>query len=137
MKASERSKNKFKAIQDNLEMISFYKNQIRFFYPLRNQKGALARWDLKRAIKKLHRALFVLRAMEKQIKMPVKVVVVEAGMYKHGTIFGLFIPAVFVIKREYQCPRCGKVLRKDPMSYVEKRQKPNYCHCCGQNLWWR
>ena len=76
-------------------------------------------------------------AAVKQQPMPVKVIVVEAEMYKHGTLFGFFRPAVFVIKREYQCPRCGKVLCKEPMSYVEKRQKPNYCPCCGQKLWWK
>lgn len=53
-----------------------------------------------------------MEAAVKQQPMPVKVVVVEAEMYKHGTLFGFFIPAVFVIKREYQCPRCGKVLLK-------------------------
>lgn len=78
-----------------------------------------------------------MEAAMKQQPMPVKVIVVEAEMYKHGTLFGFFIPAVFVIKREYQCPRCGKVLRKEPISYVEKRQKSNYCPCCGQKLWWR
>ncbi len=79
----------------------------------------------------------LLEAAMKQQPMPVKIVVFEAGMCKHTTLFGLFMPAIFYIKREYQCPRCGKGLRKDPMSYVEKRQKPNYCPCCGQNLWWR
>lgn len=63
MKASERKKNKFKAIKESLVMIRVYKNQIRLSYPLRNEKETLARWDLKKGVEKLHRELFALRAV--------------------------------------------------------------------------
>ena len=61
-----------------------------------------------------------MEAAMKQQPMPVKIVVFEARMCKHTTLFGLFMPAIFYIKREYQCPRCGKVLCKEPMFYAGK-----------------
>lgn len=136
MKASERKKNKFKAIKERLEMIRLHKNQIRFFYPLRNEKGTLARYNFEKTIEKLHRDLFALRAMEKQIKMPVKVVVVGTKIYKHKITLGYFMPAVFCIDREYQCPMCGEVVREELSYCIDKGQKLNYCPHCGQKLWW-
>lgn len=136
MKASERKKNKFKAIKESLEMIRLHKNQIRFFYPLRNEKGTLARYNFEKTIEKLHRDLFALRAMEKQIKMPVKVVVVGTKIYKHKITLGYFMPAVFCIDREYQCPMCGEVVREELSYCIDKGQKLNYCPHCGQKLWW-
>ncbi len=38
MKASERKKNKFKAIKERLEMIRLHKNQIRFFLSIKERK---------------------------------------------------------------------------------------------------
>lgn len=134
MKASERSRNKFKVIQYNLEMIRLYKNQIRFFYPLRNQKGALARWDLKRTIQKLHCALFVLYAMEKQIKMPVKLVVRHSRVAKYNWEDD-GKPTVFFNRYiSYYCSCCGEFLIDEP---YDDSMNINYCPCCGQNLWWR
>ena len=137
MRASERSKNKFKAIKESRWTLRFYEKRIRFYYPLRNQERMLVRLGLKQTIEKFHRALFSLRAMEKQIKMPVKVVVVEAEMYKHRIILGCFMSAIFCINKEYQCPMCGEVVRKELSYCIDKGQKLNYCPHCGQKLWWR
>ena len=134
MKASERKKNKFKVIQYNLEMIRLYKKQIRFFYPLRNQKGALARWDLKRTIQKLHCALFVLYVMEKQIKMPVRITVTRCVVVKPRRNSPT-TECRFIIHKKHCCPRCEKELRlfdaNDEWALLAGIMQPKYCPYCG------
>ena len=83
MKASERKQNKFKAIKKRKKIIKLDKNIIRLSYPKRHENNTLARYVFLETVEKLHRDLFALRAMEKQIKMPVKVVVVGTRIYKH------------------------------------------------------
>lgn len=78
-----------------------------------------------------------MEAAMKQQPMPVKVVVVGTRNYKHQTILGIFTPAIFDIDREYQCPMCGKVLRKESRFGIRRGAKFNYCPHCGQKLWWR
>ncbi len=136
MKASERKKNKFKAIKESLEMIRLHKNQIRFFYPLRNEKGTLARYNFEKTIEKLHRELFALRAVEKQIKMPVKVVVRHSQIAKYhweDWENGGKPTAFFDRYVSYYCPCCGDLLANE---LVDKTIGLNYCHRCGQKLWW-
>lgn len=136
MKASERKKNKFKAIKELHKMIKLDKDKIRLFYPKRHENDTLARYVFLETVEKLHRDLFALRAMEKQIKMPVKVVVVGTKIYKHKITLGYFMPAVFHIDRKYQCPMCEEVVREELSCCIDKGQKLNYCPHCGQKLWW-
>lgn len=136
MKASERKRNKFKAIKKRKKIIKLDKNIIRLSYPKRHEKDTLARYVFLETVEKLHRELFALRAMEKQIKMPVKVVVVGTKIYKHKITLGYFMPAVFHIDREYQCPMCEEVVREELSYCIDKGQKLNYCPYCGQKLWW-
>lgn len=77
-----------------------------------------------------------MEAAVKQQPMPVKVVVVKAEMYKHKITLGCFMPAIFCINKEYQCPMCGEVVREELSYYIDKGQKLNYCPHCGQKLWW-
>lgn len=140
MKASERKKNKFKAIKESLEMIRLHKNKIRFSYSLRNEKGTLARYNFEKSIEKLHRGLFALRAMEKQIKMPVRITVTRCVVVKPGR----YIPITrchCIISKKHCCPRCEKELRifdaNDDCALLEITMQPKYCPYCGQKLWWR
>lgn len=140
MKASERKKNKFKAIQESLEMIRLHKNQIRFFYPLRNEKGTLARYNFEETVEKLHRGLFALRAMEKQIKMPVRITVTSCKVSKFR-FSNLYTECECVIFKKHCCPRCEKELRifdaNDDCALLERTMQPKYCPYCGQKLWWQ
>lgn len=140
MKASERKKNKFKAIKESLEMIRLHKNQIRFFYPLRNEKGTLARYNFEKTIEKLHRDLFALRAMEKQIKMPVRITVTSCKVSKFR-FSNLYTECECVIFKKQYCPRCEKELiifdANDDCALLERTMQPKYCPYCGQKLWWR
>lgn len=133
MKASELKKNKFKAIKESLEMIKLHKNQIRFSYPLRNEKGTLARYNFEKTVEKLHRELFSLRAMEKQIKMPVKLVVRRSRVAKYNWEDD-GKPTVFFNRYiSYYCSCCGEFLIDEP---YDDSMNINYCPRCGQKLWW-
>nr|DAK65137.1 MAG TPA: hypothetical protein [Caudoviricetes sp.] len=137
MKASERKRNKFKAIKKRKKTIKLDKNIIRLSYPKRHENDTLARYVFLETVEKLHRDLFALRAMEKQIKMPVKVVVVGTKIYKHKITLGFFMPAVFRIDKESQCPVCGEVVREELSYCIDQGKKLNYCPRCGQKLWWK
>lgn len=140
MKASERKKNKFKAIKESLEMIRLHKNKIRFSYPLRNEKGTLARYNFEKTIEKLHRNLFSLRAMEKQIKMPVRITVTRCVVIKpcrHNPITKCHC----IIVKKQCCPKCEKELRifdaNDEWALLARTMQSKYCPYCGQKLWWK
>ncbi len=133
MKASERKKNKFKAIKEHYKMIKLDKDKIRLFYPKRHERDTLARYVFLETVEKLHRDLFALRAMEKQIKMPVKLVVRRSRVAKYNWEDD-GKPTVFFNRYiSYCCSRCGEFLIDEP---YDESMNINYCPRCGQKLWW-
>ena len=132
MKTSERKQNKFKAIKKRKKIIKLDKNIIRLSYPKRHENDTLARYVFLETVEKLHRDLFALRAMEKQIKIPVKVTVIRSEVVKNcdedgkqETIFSRFAA--------YYCQVCGEFLTTNLLGGPVRN---NYCPRCGQKLWW-
>lgn len=140
MKASERKKNKFKAIKELHKMIKLDKDKIRLFYPKRHENDTLARYVFLETVEKLHRDLFALRAMEKQIKMPVRITVTSCKVSKFR-FSNLYTECECVIFKKQYCPRCEKELRifdaNDDCALLERTMQPKYCPYCGQKLWWK
>lgn len=133
MKASERKKNKFKAIKELHKIIKLDKDKIRLFYPKRHERDTLVRYVFLETVEKLHRDLFALRAMEKQIKMPVKLVVHRSRVAKYNWEDD-GKPTVFFNRYiSYFCSCCGEFLIDEP---YDELMNINYCPRCGQKLWW-
>ena len=140
MKASERKQNKFKAIKKRKKIIKLDKNIIRLSYPKRHENDTLARYVFLETVEKLHRDLFALRAMEKQIKMPVRITVTSCVVVKPRR----YIPITrchCIIVKKHCCPRCEKELRifdaNDDCALLARTMQPKYCPYCGQKLWWK
>lgn len=132
MKKSERRKIKLKAILVEKYNISDAKECIKTSFPNRKRYNFI-RFLLHRNISTIHELLFKLRAMEKQMPMPVKVVV-------EGYMPFLRVASCY-------CQNCGEKITSDVHSYnndilsikhiKEYNQKHiRYCKRCGQKLWW-
>ena len=83
--------------------------------------------------------LFAQQAMEKQIKMPVRITVTSCKVSRFR-FSNLYTECECVIFKKQYCPRCEKELRifdaNDEWALLARTMQPEYCPYCGQKLWW-
>lgn len=141
MKKSERKKVKFNAILMEKSHIEVCGGELIERFLERND-GVLERYAVKRTIYKLHGLLFSLRAIEKQVELPVQVVV-RSTIYKPTKYVEVDDVCECIILKKYYCPRCRHKLdilfdyTSDDEEFLFKHMQPKYCPYCGQKLWWR
>ena len=123
MKKSERKRMKRIAIYKAKVEVKHAKIDVKEAFPTRHIDNP--DW-LHAFVGRVHQALFTLRAMEKQMPMPVKT---HKGCAK--CVCSGNGRAYLYNYHNYYCQNCNGLILHDMPDY------PKYCPHCGQKLWWK
>lgn len=125
MKKSERKKVKLLMLKYVSQKVDAAKEDLAATWTCKGVPGAVEALSVN--IKILHGALFVKRAVEKQMPMPMIVkVIYSIHKLSDGTI------KQYVFKDNF-CPCCGNYIIG---AGTPKHRAEKYCYQCGQKLWW-
>lgn len=141
MKKNERTKMKLEKIDRIKRNLAFNKSVLKKNLTCARSDSkfkGVYRTAAKEGINAIHSDLFTLRAVEKQIPMPVKIQIPPREpertryAYKNGK-------KVLVIVYEAWCQNCNKLIdfgNKPSEAYDFTIRYKGYCSRCGQKLWW-
>lgn len=133
MKKSERKKVKLLMLKYVSQNVNIAKNDLAADWPTKG--GTWSRNVIRNDIKLLHGALFIRRAVEKQMPMPVRIEAKVSAFCKYWYDNG--IKHLNLMYNAY-CQNCGnKVdLGYKMLDDLERDKNVKYCPRCGQKLWW-
>lgn len=134
MKKSERKKVKLLILKLIYQNVKAAKEDLAVSWASKGVPGAEK--AISDDIKVLHGMLFVKRAVEKQMPMPVKMQIAFSNrtryFYKNGQ-------RDLVVSYQAYCQSCNKLVdfgNKPSEAYEFVRKYKKYCPRCGQKLWW-